>query len=283
MLRFGTLEGIPVETIANVFNIAFADYFVPLKLTPELLQAKFYAEDIALPYSVAVFDEDKLVAFIFHCSKEVDGRKWVYNGGTGVIDSHRGQSLTTKMYDYILPILRQESVCGLVLEVIEQNQAAIRSYHKAGFQRVRRLMCFKGQVREHLRATNTVVTLRPFKTFEPELGQTFRDVEPSWQHADRVVQKLGNDLFKMGAYADDQFIGYIVFNPANKKILQLAVDREYRRQGVATSLITVTTERYGRDLAVINVDENSDASIQFFTKIGLVNSVNQLEMHYLIS
>lgn len=39
-MRFKTLENLSIETLTNLFNDAFADYFVKIELTPEILNEK---------------------------------------------------------------------------------------------------------------------------------------------------------------------------------------------------------------------------------------------------
>ena len=138
------LEKIAFEPIVATFNAAFSDYFVPIKLTKDLLVNKMTVEHIRLKYSVGAFDDGQLIGLILGGLDTVEGKKMAYNGGTGVVPNRRGKGITPKMYEFLLEIYRKEAVDMALLEVIDKNTAAIRSYEKVGFQVLREFDCVKG-------------------------------------------------------------------------------------------------------------------------------------------
>jgi len=84
-----TLENISTETLLDVFNLSFSDYIVPFCLTKEQLEDKIKSDGIDLSLSVGAFENDALIAFIFHGYDVIDYVKYAYNAGTGVIPSKR--------------------------------------------------------------------------------------------------------------------------------------------------------------------------------------------------
>ena len=96
-----TLAGTDLIELLAVFNEAFSDYFVQLKLNEAQFKAKLKADNIDFDLSVGVFEDQKLIAFILHGSDVVGQEKVIYNGGTGVVPSKRGLGLTVQMYEYI--------------------------------------------------------------------------------------------------------------------------------------------------------------------------------------
>ncbi|MBQ0151648.1 MAG: GNAT family N-acetyltransferase, partial [Chryseobacterium sp.] len=143
MIKFSTLENCTIEEITIVFNAAFSDYLMPMKMSLEQMRHKFETENIALHYSVGAFDNDILVGFILHFSNTENGITKIYNGGTGVIKNYRGNNLTRKMYDYVLPLINKNVSC-INLEVLEQNTPAINAYKGIGYELKRKLICFQG-------------------------------------------------------------------------------------------------------------------------------------------
>ncbi|MEM7573124.1 MAG: GNAT family N-acetyltransferase [Bacteroidota bacterium] len=106
-------------------------------MNKEQLKAKIEIENIDLDISVGAFDNGKLVGFILHGFRRINGRNLVYNGGTGVLPEKRGNNLTIRMYNFILPFFHKLKIHSLQLEVISNNLYAINAYKKVGFSYLR--------------------------------------------------------------------------------------------------------------------------------------------------
>lgn len=275
-MEITTLEGVDTTRLVQTFNAAFADYFIPFHLSREQLHAKMLAERIDLSLSVGVFDQGTLTAFILHGFDTMDHKKVVYNGGTGVIPEKRGLGLTKKMYGFILPLLAKKGINTLLLEVITKNVPAITSYKQVGFRIKRELLCYTGKV--EITSTNHRVEIKELTQYNWSLMKSFWDISPTWQHANHVLEALKNSTVSLGAYWEDQLVGYIIFNPVNKRILQLSVSREFRKKHIASTLISTITKDYGSSLSVINVDAHSKSVHDALRTMGFNNNLNQFEM-----
>jgi len=141
-----TLLNIDTKTIMNAFNSAFSDYVIKLQLTEESLLNKITCENITLDSSVGAYEGDILIAFVLNGLREVNGKKTVYNAGTGVIPEHRGKRIIESLYHYFLPVLEDQGYTHHQLEVIQGNEKAIRIYKKPGFEISRTFSCFRGKV-----------------------------------------------------------------------------------------------------------------------------------------
>lgn len=261
--------------LLKTFNDAFADYIVPFKLNEEQLEFKITQENIQLEWSIGVFEEEKLVAFIMHGVREINGKKSFYNAGTGIIPKHRGQGLIGIMYDYILPYLKEEQADKIILEVIENNLPAIRSYEKNGFVVNRKLLCFGGEIKTN--TINNTVKFKELESFQWNILQTFWDVFPSWQNDTLSLETVKQESF--GAFINDELVGYIIFNSKSKKISQIAVAPNFRRRGIGTQLMEQVEKRFLKEEARINnIDERAQSVKLFFEKQELVNRINQYEM-----
>lgn len=272
-----TLKNISVKKITDTFNLSFSDYFIPLHLTPEQLSSKMSADKINLDYSVGIFDNENLIAFILHGTDIIESKSVVYNGGTGVIPEKRGQGLTKQMYDFILPVLKKEGVDYLVLEVISKNIQAIKSYEKVGYKIVRELRCYKGNISEKNKSSH--IDIRKLNFYDWKLMESFWDFIPTWQNSSHIIEEgLNNNNKSFGAYIDKLLIGYIIYNPDSKRIQQLAVHKNYRRTKIASTLITKVIKESGRELSIINIDKDSEPINAFLIKTGFENFLNQFEM-----
>lgn len=264
-----------IPDLLNVINGAFADYIVPYQLNTEQLQFKMASENILLEWSVGVFEAEKPVAFIMHGVRIADGKTVVYNAGTGVLPEYRGQGLVGKMYDYIQPFFEENKVNQLVLEVLESNQSAIRAYEKNGFAIRRKLLCFGGELKSA--SHSNTATIKPLEDLLWEDFRSFWDISPSWQSA--IPSMYIAKPNALGAFIDAELVGYVLFNPANKRIYQIAVSPKHRRKSIGTQLLTaVQLQMSCEEVKLNNMDEEAENLKLFLEKQGLRNHINQFEM-----
>lgn len=277
-MEFKTLANITIDELLSVFNHSFSDYVIPFHLTKEVLISKIAAEKLDMNLSAGAFDDGKLVGFILQSEKVENGEKIIYNGGTGVVPESRGKGLVRKMYDFIIPVLKERNANTLLLEVIEGNQPAIRAYENLGFAIVRRLLCFNGSIQQG--KENAEVSIRDLKDFQWDLLCSFWDIEPSWQGSVFVLEPMPENYVTLGASDGEKLVGYIIYGPAAKKIYQFAVDKNYRNRGIGTKLFNAVKEKNGgQTIALNNVDDSSENTSQFLSeKVGLNNWLSQFEM-----
>lgn len=274
-MEFKTLANVELDELLEVFNLSFSDYIVPFHLTKEILAAKIIAEKLDMNISVGAFEEGKLVSFILQSEKLENGQKIIYNGGTGVVPGSRGKGLVRKMYDFIIPSLKERGADVLLLEVIEGNAAAIRAYENLGFTIIRKLLCFRGNINSGVE--NSTVTIKSLEDFQWDNLRSFWDIEPSWQGSEYVLNPMPENYQALGAYSDENLVGYIIYNPGARRVLQIAVDKKYRKQGIGSGLFTAIAD--GQPVAINNVDDVSKETDVFLDKkIGLQNWLSQFEM-----
>jgi ribosomal protein S18 acetylase RimI-like enzyme len=275
-MEFNTLKGIETKDILNVFNESFSDYFIPFQLTEEQLDSKMLADKVNLNLSVGVFENGNLIGFILHGFDKINGEKIIYNGGTGVIPKKRGSGLTKQMYHFILPVLKEKGINKLFLEVITENIQAIKSYEKSGFKIERELLCYKGEI--SISNINNNLEINKLQDYNWNLLQSFWDISPTWQNSNNVVNKLRNTNISLGAYIKNQLVGYIIYNPNNKRLQQIAINKNFRQQKIASTLMRKLIDEYGNTFSIINVDKSSKSVNAFLRKIGFEKNLEQLEM-----
>lgn len=275
-MEIKTLEGADLKDILTVFNTSFSDYFIPFRLTEEQLRTKMLADKTDLKLSVGAFENGNLISFILHGFDIINNQRLVYNGGTGVIPERRGAGLAKKMYQFVLPYLIQKGVNRIVLEVISENVKAIKSYENSGFRTTRELVCYKGQAQITL--INKELEIRNLVKYDWNLLESFWDILPTWQNSKSVLDNLQPINVSLGAYIKNQLVGYVIYNPNNNRIQQIAVHQDFRKMRIASTLIFELTKRHEQSLSIINVDKSSKSTNIFLSKIGLENNLVQLEM-----
>lgn len=271
-----TLENIPTEKLLEVFNLSFSDYVIPFCLTKEQLEDKIKSDSIKLEFSLGAFEDDQLIAFVLHGYDTIDNLKIAYNAVTGVVPTKRGNKLTAKLYEYILPILHENDIDKVLLEVITTNEPAIKTYKNIGFKIIRELNCYKGSL--NITDTSNDFEIRELQAYDWQKLQSFWDLKPSWQNSITAVEKLKKSNISIGVYDGEKLLGYTIFNPKIKRIHQLSVDKNYRRKGVGRQLLAHIATNYGKDISAINIDNTSAETLKFFNAIEMDIYIKQYEM-----
>ncbi len=276
MREIKSLEEIEVDELLDTTNLAFSDYIVPFKISKEQLVEKMHSENVCLAYSAGVFEHNNLIGYILNFSKKYDGKLFVYNGGTGVIPTKRGNRLTVKMYDYLIPIFKKDKVDTLLLEVLVNNFPAIKTYEKVGFEISRTLKCFRGTINPKIE--KITADIRQLDYCDLELFSSFWDFQPTWQNSREVLQKLKQTNTAIGAFIDDELVGYVIYNPSTKRVNSFAVKKQHRNKLIGKNLFAYISQHFCNTITIINIDENAAPTIKFLENIGLENYVNQYEM-----
>lgn len=277
MLEFSNLEHISNYALLQTFNESFSDYLVKMQLTKAQLERKLIADSIDLKLSAGAYEGGKLVGFILHGVDVQGNEKLAYNAGTGVIPAKRGRNLTREMYRFILPLLEKEGITKCVLEVLEKNLPAIKTYKSIGYTQKRELVCLKGKFKGTSIASG-LPRIKALKKINWTEVRTFWDWQPSWQNSVTAMQNLGEYNKIAGIYDGRKLVAYICYNPDSNRIAQFAVHQLYRRRGYGRALFKYVAEQNHAELSVINVDIGSGPTITFLGSIGLFPYIYQYEM-----
>ena len=270
---FKTLEREDLETIRNVFNLSFSEYFVSIQLSLPELKSKLKYDSIDLALSIGAYSNNQLVAFILHGYKD----RVVYNGGTGVVKLHRGNQLTQKMYQYFFDSVLDEVHQEVQLEVIRQNETAKYNYQKLGFETVRELNCYRLRPIFKHHKSKIKIEIRSVHVLNWKTLKSFCDTSPSWSYSQTAIEAQMSDFDFLGAYHNNLLVGYAIVNNTNGKLAQIAVSRAHRRKGIGTQLIQQLFN-FHNQLIVINVDNECASLFEFLEYHMAELFITQLEM-----
>jgi ribosomal protein S18 acetylase RimI-like enzyme len=280
--RFSFLSEKDLPALHATFLKAFADYLVPIQLDWEQFKAKVKREGIEPTFCVAAYAGEEMAGFILTGLGEWLGRPTAYNAGTGVLPQFRGYNLTRQLYAYMLPKLLQSGVEQCLLEVIQENAAALRSYKAVGLKVTRSLDCFRSRKEELLLEVEEPegITIAPADILDWNTYRSFWDAAPTWQNTAEAIKRSTDDKVILEARNQQQDLaGYIAFFIANGSIAQLAVDPSWRGTGVATALLREAAKlTLAPALMLINVDTAAAGSIFYLERRHFRKILGQYEM-----
>ncbi len=280
MFSYDTLENITIETLHRTFLNAFSDYQVKMDLPILKFQYMLQRRGYVAKASIGAFNDETLVGFVLNGVRNWDGKLTAYDTGTGVIETYRKQGITSNMLLNVRQLFKEMGVEQYLLEVIQSNTSALQLYKKQGFKILRDFECF------HLDKNK----YNPITTYKVEHVNTinsndwrelteFWDFVPSWQNSIDSINVVPDAFIYSIVRLDDNIVGYGVIDKKTGDIPQIAVNKNYRRKGIARSIfadLIKNTESY--NINVINVDGESRSMKDFLLKLGFECGVSQYEM-----
>jgi ribosomal protein S18 acetylase RimI-like enzyme len=133
--RASRASALPVSALVALFNRGYEGYFVPLTLDQAAFDDMVAMQDVDLDASRVLEWEGAPAAFAMLAVRE--SRGWI--GGMGVIPEARGRGFGRVAMEAALESARARGLRQVDLEVLVQNEPAIRIYEQLGFRDVREL------------------------------------------------------------------------------------------------------------------------------------------------
>jgi len=265
------------------FLEAFADYAMDASGVTEaglLLRMQKNAVDYVA--SPGLYDCDRLVGFTLIGIDEWGGCRTAFDAGTGIVAAFRKQGWAKRMFDHALPDLRKRGVERFALEVLQENEPAIKAYRKSGFEITREFRCLIAEP-DDVRAVSprSDAEIRPIGREDLRRLEACSDWLPSFENRFGAVDALSEYVQILGAFVDGRCVGALAYSPKLNWFLTLVVDPAYRRQRIATALtahMTTLLPPSVTKLVVQNVQMSDAGMLRFFDSLGFGHLVDQYEM-----
>ena len=268
--------------LRTLFNRAFDDYIVPIKLDKQSFQQKIIEKtNISLADSIGAWQKEKRVGFIFNSINQYENKKTAYNGGTGVIPAYRGNHLTVRMYEHLIPRLKEKGIEQCVLEVISDNSPALKAYSKVGFRKSKFLHCLKmfGASKYLDSFDDKSITINKVENPSWKDYKSFCEYKASFLDTFSMLSNNIKNESIFEARDNNELIGFIVFNRNMGRIGHIGVHPEHRGKGIGTALIKkIAALQPDKNLYILNVNEKSYGLLNFFLRIGFENDIDQFEL-----
>ncbi len=272
-----SLDKVPLSKITICFNHAFSDYFVKFNATECYLKRRWKGAGVDLSLSSGVLDKGKLVGFIIIGIRNWKGLKTAFNSGTGVIPSHRGNALTEKMYEFLLPKFKTKNIRCLSLEVIQENIKAVHIYEKVGLKIHRGLHCYGGEVKVEIPKLENGIEFFEMKNPTINVFKSFYDFEPAWENNNQSVQENIEDYKFYGVKNKESLLAFAIIKSENGCLSQFGVHPDHRQKGIGKFLFGHLSKVYPT-MKTNNVDASAIHVLKFLEDLGMKNTVNQYEM-----
>lgn len=279
-MKIKSLSNTCLDEVFEAFNQAFADYEVQLNKVELLSMLKRRGFDPKA--SFGAFDGNKLVSFTCNGIGDFNGIPTAYDTGTGTLKDYQGKGLATQVFDYSIPYLKELGIKEYLLEVLQHNTGALSVYRKLGFEVTREFYYYKSKNEEISKIVKNLdfpYALKAIKLDEHSAIPGFWDFEPSWQNSFESIKRSLDDFICLGVFSECRLVGYGVFEPASGDVTQIAVDKQFRRRGIASLLFHKMLEsNQHSSIKIINTDIECDSIKAFLKSKNIEPAGKQFEM-----
>ena len=279
-MEIKSLANIDFDTIFKAFNQAFADY--EFQRNKAELQSMLKRRGFHPDLSFAAFDGNEIVSFTLNGIGKFNGIPTAYDTGTGTLKDYRGKGLASKIFEYSIPYLQEANIEQYLLEVLQHNTKAVSVYQKLGFETIRELNYFiqkNEEINHAIRTSAFPCSIKQIDVDELNSASDFWDFYPSWQNSFASIQRGKDDFIALGAFIEKKLVGYCVFEPVSGDITQIAVDKPYRRKGIASALLNEIAQFNKNDsIKVVNTDTACCSITGFLEAKNIAVRGKQFEM-----
>ena len=277
MIDHRLMSSADFDSLYECFLTAFSDYAVDMQMSREQFRQRITRDGVSLTKSAGAFDGERMIGFCINGVGDWQGKSTAYDAGTGVIPGYRGRGVAKELFAFLELRLKDAGVIQYLLEVLTSNVPAATLYRKLGFIETRSLAVFRSQPQKGTKDVNeTNITVRRVETADWPLYQSFWDGYPSWQNSIDAIERVITDRSIIGAYENNECVGYgVVFMPS-ANLMQLAVSPSHRRKGVGSAILA--SLETSEPLKINNIDEKLQGSLAFYEANGYKQVLGQYEM-----
>ena len=227
--------------LVNLLNRGFEKYFIPIQFTADLFSNMLRKDGIDLSLSRVLTSDDQPcgIALIAH-------RQGIHASrlaAMGIAQEMRGKRAGSWLMQKLIEDASERGDREMVLEVIEQNEAAVKLYHNYGFKPIRRLVGFRNNGKD-----STVSSNEQHDLFQIDLSEMDRLISQfglpdlPWQLSGESVRQMYPPPY---SYCSGQ--AYIVVSNTETEhvvIWSLLVEPEARGKGLGTKILQQVMARY---------------------------------------
>jgi GNAT superfamily N-acetyltransferase len=272
IVRLVSADALELPAIATLFNAAFSDYTVPLQLDEAALREHLDFNDVDLESSCIAMEESP-VAFALIARR--GAAAWV--GGMGTAPGSRRRGLGERALVGGLEAATARNCRAAWLEVIAENEPAIRLYRRLGFEVVRDLIVWS------LPANGDSPPVS--RQVDPQVAHAWivanRESREPWQRSDESLARIGAAAVPQGLVVerDGEVAAAMVFRQKADTVTALQIAA---LDDVSAADALLAAAGGERDLRLSNapLDESPSRALR---QLGARPVARQHEMHLRLS
>jgi len=281
-MKFTTLSNIPQPVITECFNEGFSDYSVNITATDNYLSARWEIGGVDFSLSGGAWIDGKLIGIVIIMLGKTEGVLTAFNGATCVRPEARGQAVTQRIFDFLIPKFKERGIQKAQLEVLDENDRAIHVYEKIGYKIDRKLLCYKEiEKSAPISKVNTDIEIKECSYVNPANYPDWKTNKPGWEQSDSTIINFPQKHRFFEIKLKDKTIAYIFVCPGSKLLSQILISPEHQLDDIENVVFS-----YLRELNLptrqINIGEDSKDLISFLLKSGFHNYINQFEMSMML-
>ena len=261
--------------LAETVNAAFAGYFVPIQHSASTFAAacRWFSLDTAASVYLHTPDGKRVGLALLGIR---GNRGWC--GPFGIVPEFRGQRLAGALAQALIARGTSLGLKSLMLEVMVQNERAIRTYSKAGFTMVRDVSILEGEFKPDPLSQRELpgcelrdLPLEDALCFSAQIGQA---PSPTWQR--QKASLLNLDMRALAAWSEGAPKAVLVFrqNEAAKQVVIGGL--VWQDESIALSLLRHVAPMAPRMFCLNEPDDS--ALYALLRKVGLQEIHRQHEM-----
>jgi len=287
-LEFNFLREDLLPEIYKCFQEAYADYPVDMSFMNEsAFLNRAIKNGVDFESSVGVYDGDKIVGFSIIGFNTWRDEPAAFDAGTGIIPSYRGQGILGKLYKFTFNHLKNKGTKRYLIEVLKNNAAAVNNYTKIGFNISREFDCYELEIKnfQPVLASKIDLIIRPVKKDMLQYFERHLEWKPSWENSFSATKRIQDYVILYGAYSGEQCTGLLVYYPTLQWILNLVVERHFRREGIGSHLVSHCVKNLPKTttkIKAMNILHSDLSMIYLLNNLGFKKFAEQYEMEYII-
>jgi len=275
-IRLVPADRVALSQRVAIMNAAYADYYVPTRVTQEQMASldRFY--DVDVTRSVVAHTRWECIGMALLALRGT--RAWV--SGVGVVPAWRRRGVARTMMLRLIAEAVQAGARTMFLEVIVENEPARRLYNALGFQAVRELLTWQRPAgADPLPIPLERLTLAPPLELLAN-GEGWHDQRPCWQRETATLRRMADRLTGYRLDWRGEPTAYCLVNTHDETVSLTDVginpDAGLLMPG-RLLLQALAASYYGRPISIMNVPAD-DALNRVLAALGFLVTVRQVEM-----